>query len=174
MLTTEQVDRIRPKLNFIQMIVLAIVLGAVAFAAVVAAIVDWSNLASYMKMMSLIGMATGAGMFAIAFIVPSLIAETSTAVVARELSNERREIDDNQAIDSIISSLSISQIIFFAIVEGAVFLNLLTFMLEHSKPSLIIVGLGLLIMLIAFPTKSRLQKRVANRLQAIKDELRVS
>ena len=173
MLTNEQTNRIRPKLTLIQLIALAILLGAVAFVIVVAAIVDWNDLSAYMKMMSLIGLATGACMFVIAFIIPSLISETSTAVVARELSNESREIDDDKAIDSIVGSLSISQIIFLAIIEGAIFLNLLTFMLEHSKPSLIIIGLGLLILVMSFPTKSRLQRRVANRLQAIKDELRV-
>ena len=174
MLSKKQVERITPKLLLIQIISAGILVGAIVFAVLIAVVVDWKTVSSNIGLITLIGAATGVSIYCLALVVPRILAAASVDGGATELINEQQELDEEKAIDSILESLQSNQIIFSAMLEGAIFLNLMAFLVDKSLVSMAVAGLGLAIMLLAFPFKSRLVERLTGRLQNFKDDLKLN
>ncbi len=173
MLTREQSERIKPRLLAIQIVSLGILMGAILFAGVVATIIDWNDLNRNVKLMSLIGAATGCSMYGLAFIALKIFSSSSTQSLAFELKKSNQELDEEQAIDGCLNQLLTNKIIFSAIVEGAIFLNLMTFMLEQSVVALTVAGAGILLLVISFPFKSRLIGQLTNQLRGVKEDFQL-
>ena len=154
MLTPEQIKNIRPKLVAIQFIAAALIVGVVVFAGVMSAIVDWDNINDRFKMLSLIATASGIFMFTLSIVAPKVFAS----------GNEVVDSDPSTAILAIINTLMVENLIRFALIEAAVFLNLMVFMIEPHRGSLIVVGVGILLMLICFPRQSKMIAVIEDRL----------
>ena len=174
MLASEQITRITPKLRVIQLTSAAILVGAVVFACMVMAIVDWDAITGNIKMMTLIGAVTGLCCFGLAFIAPRLANSSTTHVAAQLLTkNARAEIDDAKIIDAQLENFSSASVMFAAIVEAAVFLNLITFLLEQSTAALVIVGIGFVLLIFNFPLRSRMIGKLETGIQDIRREMQL-
>jgi hypothetical protein len=158
MLTPEQITDIRPKLVVIQIIATALIIGVIVFAAVIFAIVDWGNLNARLKMLSLIGTVTGIFMFGLSIVAPKVFASGNDVAPPADS-------DQSDAIKSILDSLMAENVIRFALIEAAIFLNLMVFMIEPHRAALVVVGIGILLMLICFPRQSRMITTIENRLE---------
>jgi hypothetical protein len=174
MLAPAQITRITPKLWMVQLTSLAILVGACAFAFMVLAIMDWEAITGNIKMMTLIGAVTGLCCFGLAFIAPRLAISSTTHVAAQLLTkNVRTEIDDAKIIDAQLENIASANIMFAAIVEAAVFLNLVTLLLEQSTAALVIVGIGFLLLIFNFPIKHRIINRLETGIQDIRREMQL-
>ena len=157
MLTPEQIADIRPKLVLIQTIAAALIIGVVVFAAVIFAIVDWGNLNDRLKMLSLIGAVTGIFMFGLSIVAPKIFASGRDAAPPADS-------DQSNAIKPILESLMAENLIRFALIEAAIFLNLMVFMIESHRAALVVVGIGILLMLICFPRQSKMITTIEDRM----------
>lgn len=113
MLTPTQVQRAKPKLVLIQLIAASILMGAFVFSGVILAMTDWSSFPGDGRIMSLLGAITGFAMLGLAWIVPSLIATSSTQIAADVI----RFRDSDQLDDKIIEG-SLASLVIRRIVEG--------------------------------------------------------
>ena len=172
MLTHEQTARIAPKLLTIQIISAGILMGAILFAVVIACIVNWKEVKPAVPLMTLIATGTGVSLFLLSMIIPRVSASTSIPATAHQLTKNKQGVEDESTMQSIIQQLTVEQVIFSALLEGAIFLNLVVFMLDKSQVSLIVTGIGLAVLLIGFPTRTRLQNRLSDRMTSIKEEMR--
>jgi uncharacterized membrane protein len=158
MLTPEQTENIRPKLAVIQMIAAALIVGVIVFAGVIFAIVDWENLNERIKMLSLFGAATGILMFGFSIVAPRVFASSHHVALPAKP-------DQSEAIKPVLDSLMAEHIIRFALIEAAIILNLMVFMIEPHRAALVVVGIGILLMLIFFPRQSNMITTLEDRLR---------
>lgn len=158
MLTPDQIEKhVRPKLAIMQLISAAMLVGVLAFLGVICTIVDWTNLNQQFKMLSLIGTVTGILILCLSIAAPRVL--TPTQGVVRSTDSEPVEM-----INGILNSLISANLIRFVLIEAALFLNLMVFMIEPHRSALIIVGVGILLMLICFPRKSNWMATLENRI----------
>ena len=132
-------------------------MGAFLFGIVIAAIVDWDNVSTDLKMITLFGAATAVSMYVLSFVIPMVMSSSSADAPPVPT------VDDQQ-LDSAFQTYLSSHIIHCAMLEGGIFLNLMVFMIERSLISLIVAGLGFGILLVAFPSNSRIASRVSDLL----------
>lgn len=158
MLTPEQTTALRPKLFSIQLVAGALIAGAILFAAVIAAITDWNNFNDRFKLLSLIGTVSGILVLGLSLIVPKVFASGDSDTL-KPASNAQSAIND------MIGSLTVETLIRFALIESAIMLNLMVVMIEPHRASLVIVGIGVLMMLIWFPRQSKMIATIEDRLR---------
>lgn len=157
MLTPEQTNNVRPKLVSIQIIAAAMIVGALVFTAVICTLVDWANLNKHLKMLSLIGTVSGILMLGLSFVAPRVFASGYEVSLPTDS-------DQSTAIKAILDTLVAENLIRFALIEAALFLNLMVFMIEPHRAGLVIVGIGVSLMLIYFPRQSKMISVIADRL----------
>jgi hypothetical protein len=176
MLTPTQIARAKPKLVLIQIISAGILFGAIMFTGVILSMTDWSQFPGDGRMMSLLGAITGFAMLGLAWIVPSLIATSPTQIAAEVIrfrNPEQADQLDDKIIEGLLASLVTGRIVFSAIIEGAIFLNLMVFFIERNTINLALVGFGLLTLIVTFPLQSRLLGKTTDQIRHVKDEMKL-
>ncbi len=173
MLSPTQVQRAKPKLLLIQLIAAAILIGAFFFTGIILTMTDWSKFPGDGRIMSLLGAITGFAMLGLAWIVPNLIATSSTQIAAEVIRFRDSDQLDDKIIEGSLASLVFRRIVFSAIIDGAIFLNLIVFFIEQNTVNLAIIGLGLLVMVVGFPIQSRLISKIDDQLRDVKQEMRL-
>lgn len=151
MLDQAQITRIKPKLMLIQVVALALILGAMAFAAVSSVIVDWENRNDQIKMLTLFAMTSGLFIFAMSIFIPKFFATNHTAG-----QHSTRESVSDKSVDAIVPMLMTETVIRYALIEGGVFLNLMVLIIEPHLATAVVAGIGLVLMLAMFPRQSKL------------------
>ncbi len=136
-------------------------MGALTFGVVIFAIVDWDDVSSDLKMLTLFGAATAVSMYVLSFIIPMVM--TSSANEASTDQGLVSSVQDKD-VDSAFQTYLSGQIVHCAMLEGGIFLNLMVFMLDRSLISMVVAGLGFGILLVAFPSDSRILSRVTDLL----------
>ena len=106
------------------------------------------------KMLTLIAAIGALGMFSMA------------GVVSKIFGIQPPQQSDDQATIKLVNSLSTESLIRIALIEGAVFLNLLVFMLEPQIVSLVVAGIGFLMMLFYFPRNNSVLRKVTKWFEA--------
>ena len=164
MLSDQLLETFKPKLLALQIVPLAMMGGAVVFAGAISTMADWSVVDRPFKIFNLIGAGTAVCMYVLAFVVPSLFPKTPDQLPqpGDQLSSDLEE----KAVSGIIGLLTTETIIRYALIEGGVMLNLMVLMLEARWVSVIVAGLGFVLMLLCFPLNSRLQDRISDRFDA--------
>ena len=157
MLTPDQIDNIRPKLISIQIISAVLIVGALVFTAMICAIVDWDNLNERLKMLSMIGAVSGILMLGMSFVVPKVFSSGEGGL-------RSDNSDQSEVVKTTLHSLMVENLIRYALIEAALFLNLMVFLIEPHRAALLIVGIGVLTMLICFPRQSKMIAEIENRL----------
>ena len=172
MLTDEQAAKIAPGVLTLQIISAGILLAAVFFAVVIAWIVNWNEVTSAVPLMTLIAAGTALSLIMLSFVIPRVSSSTSIPATAHELTQAKRNVEDELTLQNFVQQLTVEQIIFSALIEGAIFLNLVVFLLDKSQVSLAVSGIGLAILILCFPTKGRLRNRIGDRMEAVRQEMR--
>jgi hypothetical protein len=157
MLNQDQIKRIQPKLLLIQVIAAALILGALAFATAMSVMVDWENLNDQVKMLTLFAGVSGLFISVMSIFVPKIFASHPGVTKATGDALEDRDID------AAVATLTTESLIRYAMLEGAVFLNLMVLIIEPHLASLVVAGIGLLLMIVLFPRQSRLVAAIEDR-----------
>ncbi len=157
MLTPEQITAIQPKLVVIQLIAAALITGVLVFAGVICAVADWGGLNDRLKMLSLIGAVSGVFMFVLSVVAPKVFA-------SGQAESGPAASDQPDVIKTHLNSLLTETLIRFALIEAAIFLNSMVFMIESHRVSLVVVGIGILVMLFCFPRRSNMIAVIEDRL----------
>ena len=158
MLSNEQIQQLRPKLLSIQVISGFLMLGVLAFAGLMVMIVDWDDLNDRVKMLTLIAAATGVLILVLSIFIPNAFSSDVRP-------SGDSESDQSTAATAIANMLVTENLIRFALLESAIFLNLVVFFLEPHLVSLAVAGFGLLLMLAFFPRQSRMISVIEERIR---------
>ena len=134
---------ITAKSMILTIILVALCVGQIIFAAVVIfAMNGWNQPANGM-LMSGLGVAFAVQMFAMAIFVPNFAAKAGAKKA-------------NGDVDQLLGVYLVKTVIAGAFLEGSGFLNLVAFMLEHNKWSLAPVAAGIFFLLTLIPTPTRI------------------
>lgn len=163
MLTEQQRSEVRPRLFALQIIAISMIFGAIVFAGMVASMADWSLIYEPIKMLNTIGIGTAVVMFIIAFLAPSMIPPVPVNVGKAPVDPDPAQ--DAKAIKGIIASLSTETVIRFAILEGAIFLNVMVFMLEPRVATIVVIGIAVFLMLASMPFPFRSMTKLNHRFE---------
>lgn len=160
MLTKDQKQQAAPKFLLTQIVAVALMLGVFGLIAVICfVLVDFDNLNPRIKMLTLIGFVAGMLLYGVSIVVPRIFATDLPAKTDDE-SGERK------AITSIVNAMLTEKIAQVAVVEGGIFLNAIVFMLEPHVSSLVVIGIGIVLMFAYFPRRSRQMAVLEERLES--------
>jgi len=147
MLSDEQFQIVQPKLKMLQFIVAAMSGGVLMFALVTNLMAPWAQSAMDISMLPLLGAAASFFSIILAFVLPALAANNVPQASETEAPDQhQKRLSD--AADVFMTG----RMIRVAILEGGCFLNLVVYMLEQSRLSLIAVTIMLFLLLLSFPT----------------------
>jgi len=162
MLSKEQTQQVAPKLLATQLVIVAMLIGLIALVAVICfALVDFDNLNPRIKMLTLIGFVAGMLLFGLSVVVPKIFA-TDVPVKGND------EAAESSAISAIVNAMFTENVARAAVIEGGVFLNAIVFMLEPHIASLVVIGIGVLLMLASFPLRNRQLATLEERFEQFK------
>ncbi len=172
MLSQNQYDRILPRLRLTRLVYAVMGLGIVAVMAVISILVDWKQLTTEAGYTSFLGALTGLVMFCASFVFPRLLT-LDAAQIAAQLSQKHRatRIDDEPITKLVSGNLMLSKWMVVAMLEGGIFLNGITFFIEHATISISVIVIGLVIYLFRFPLVSRQVASVEQGLKDVQHEL---
>ena len=142
-----------------QIIASALICGAIFFGGMIATTIHWSDLSGPFKFISTVAAASAIILFGVAFVAPTLFPQLPNF----------RKTDDPDTQDkgvSEIGSMLVSQnTARMALLTGGIFANIMPLMFDARWVNIIAIGIGLLLMLINFPFRSRSMRKIESRLE---------
>ncbi|MEL7497897.1 MAG: hypothetical protein AAFN77_09825 [Planctomycetota bacterium] len=164
MLNEQQWSKVSTRLTVIQIVALAMIMGSVFFAGLIASMADWSFIGEPIKMLNVIGAGTALLIYGISFAAPMIFPSIPKEIPKLGGDEPSDQLKD-KAVAGILALISIETVIKYALIQGGIFLNAMVFMLEPRWVTLIIVALGGLLMLLRFPLKFRLRGNIDQRIE---------
>ena len=155
MLSDEQFQIVRPKLVILQIIVAAMSVGVLVFALVTNFVTPWVESTMDISMLPLLGAAASFFSIILAFVLPALAANS----VPKNSDDE----PSDQRLPAAANVFMTGRIIRVAILESGCFLNLVVYVLEKSRLSLIAVAILLFLLLLSFPTAFAMRRWIEAR-----------
>ena len=142
-LKREQMDAIKPAINSVRFICLALIGGVTIAAIILSAITDWQQINTDFEPLAIFGLAIGFSCLASAFTIPNILFAGSSGI-------EDKDTDDVK-LKKLSGVFQTKTIVRYAMLEGAAFLNLVLFFVSHNILLLGFVALALAAMVVAFP-----------------------
>lgn len=167
MFSQEQQRVIANKSRTLQAISGAMILGAVMLAVSFSVIVNWEELGNPLKLITIMGGATGGLLILFAAAAPFLFSPSqSSGRVGFEASPQDEEAvaAQNQKLHKAIGGVFTEHLIRYALLEAAITLNLMALMLEPHYASLTVVAFGLALMLLLFPRAAKFESQITARI----------
>jgi len=158
MLTSSQNEIVSRKIFSGQIIAGAMICGALFFGGMIASTAHWSDLGGPFKLMATIAAASAIILFGVAFVAPTLFPQ---------LPNFRKSDDpaiQDKGVGEIGSMLVSQNTARLALLLAGVFANIMPLMFEPRWVNVAAIGIGLLLMLINFPFRSRSLRKIESRL----------
>jgi hypothetical protein len=152
MLTDEQFQIAHPKLKVLQIIVAAMSAGVLMFALVTNLIHPWAQSTMDISMLPLLGAAASFFSIILSFVLPALAANSTP-----KISDDDSPAQQQKLVSNAAGVFLTGRIIRLALLEGGCFLNLVVYLLEESRLSLIAVAIGLFLLILSFPTASAMR-----------------
>lgn len=125
------------------------------------------------NMLVILGAFTGMVSYGLSYVVASILNQSvSTGANGNPNSPQNKFYDpahdpaSDPQFERISSKIANSHIIRSAIIEGAVFLNLMVLLLERNYISVTVILLGVMLLAVLMPTYGRLLKKVEKQLAA--------
>jgi hypothetical protein len=165
MLSQPVLDKLRPMILTLRIIVIALATGVIAFG-IFAAVQNADKAQTFGSKVNYMFLGLSAPIFVAGFIVPRILPKTATPQGGLAAS----ESEEMQVVQQAFAALQISTIVGCALFEGAAFMNLVGYLLEAELVHLAVAGLALLCIVVHFPTSGRVVQRVDEQLQAPRDE----
>ena len=160
MLSEKARDQIRRATTVLQIIVLALCMGVVAFG-IVAALQNADRQQSVGTNINIPVLAASVPMFFAGFIVPWLMANRAALPGGQPL-------DPDPQVDKVLrvlAGIQTSTIVSCAMFEGTAFLNLVFYLLNAELVHAAVGGLCCLCILAQFPTYNRMEQRIEEQLR---------
>lgn len=174
MLSQELQQYIVPKVRVGQFIAGGLLMGVIMFSGCISLIANWENYGQPLKLLTLIGAVAGFSVFILSLLLPILFSKVPTKLEVLKKASNFDELDkdaqDKVTADLILNMLATEKIVRGALIEGAIFLNVVVFLLEPHLVSLVVVGAGFLLMLVMFPRVSRVLAKTEDRIRDFRDQ----
>jgi len=164
MLNDDERELLKPLVRTMQIIVGALAIGIVNFLVVALWIVLSSNdPAADPPLLTYVAMGTAVLAFAASALVATFIAGPLKQQVANAQAFDSGGVRDFRTYAGVYQTLLIIRC---AILEGAAFFCLVSFMVEHQNAGLVVATILLLAILVQFPTMPRLESWIETELLA--------
>lgn len=147
---TEMMSLVKPVVKVLQIITLALAMGAFLFGVIVIGVAGTHGLHTGPKMLILMAAGTGMFLYLLSFPLSAAFANRVNA----------SDPPDEADVRKIMAGLQTSHIIKSAMIEGGVYLNLIVLLLDHGLFNLWVAGLGIVLLVLQFPTLGRFVGRV--------------
>jgi len=170
MLTNEQTNAVRPISNVMLVIFVALVLGPLFFA-VITLFLRFSNdtepaIVGGMGLLPIIGWGVAVFNTLLSFVVPAIVLKSHVSKTAQKFSGV--EIEGVEAAKDLAQGFQTSTIIKLALLEGAIFVNLMFLLIQGKFFNLIAAAMLFMVMLLAVPLQSRVINKVESMLEKAK------
>ena len=147
---SEMVTRIQPSVKTMQVITMALVMVPILFAAVILAAINTDSLHSEPKMLIFLAAATGVVSYLLSFFFGPAFRKTVNASDPVEYSD----------VKTLLAGLQTSHVIQCAMIEAGIYLNLVVLLLDHGWVNLYMAGLGMVLLMLLFPSKGRTVRKI--------------
>lgn len=146
MLSDQQFQFVRSKLQVFQFIVGAMIGGVLVLALVTNLLFPWAQAAMDISMLPLLGAAASFFSIILSFLLPALAANSVPKF------SEDDTVDQQQkCLSEAANVFMMGRMIRVVLLEGGCFLNLIVYLLEQSHLSLIAAAVGLFVLMLSFP-----------------------
>ena len=164
---------IEQKARVIQVVCGALIMGVIFFAAVLSMIADWDPTHFDLTLLSIVGLVIAAGCYAVSVFLPNMMAGNALQVIADQIRNSKRELNSDEGRNLVANQYVTTTIVRYAVIEGAVFANLLFFFVDHAAVCLVVAAIGLALMILFFPFPGRMMTWVQNQISNYSGRLSV-
>ena len=159
MLTPSQNEIASRRIISGQIIAGSMICGAIFFGGMIATTVDWSELGGPFKFISTIAAASAIILFGVAFVAPTLFPKLPPFKKSADSAIQDRGVAE---ISSMLIARSTARL---ALLQAGIFANIMPLMFDARWVNIIAIGIGLLLMLINFPLRSRSLGKIESRLE---------
>jgi hypothetical protein len=169
-------EQLRGAAKILQAVTATLVFGAIIGLIVVVGFIP-DPLNNDPNMLVILGAFTGMVSFGLSYVVAAIFNSdhssnsaqnhnnNSTNLNPEDSANPLVDADTEKQIQRASSQVMNSHIVRSAIIEGAVFLNLMVLLLERNYISVAVILLGVLLLLVLMPTHHKMIKSVQTRLK---------
>ncbi|MFK7767864.1 MAG: hypothetical protein AB8B55_11635 [Mariniblastus sp.] len=169
MLSQELQQHVAPRIRVMQAIVAAIIMGAIMFCVCIGFIANWENYGEPMRLLTLIGGFAGVCIYILSFVLPFMFSKVPTSNEVEAKGGDPGKQSET-IINLILNMVTAEIVVRAALIDGAIFLNLVVFLLDPHIVSLVIAGIGILLLLFLLPRSSKIVSVVEDRLQDFGDQ----
>lgn len=167
MLNQQQLEPLNQPIKASKIIFGALPMGVVVATVILYIVKGPPKFNQNLDFMTLIGLAMVIPCFAAALFVPAMTLKTSLGSIG-DLDKDKLSAPDASLLLKLFGLFQNSKIVQFALLEGAMFANLMLWFLGGSVYNLIVIPVGLLFMAIAFPTESSILAKLESMLDSLK------
>ena len=146
MLSDQQFQLVRSKLQVFQFIVGAMIGGVLVLALVTNLLFPWAQAAMDISMLPLLGAAASFFSIILSFLLPALAANSVPKFSEDDTVDQQQE-----CLSEAANVFMMGRMIRVVLLEGGCFLNLIVYLLEQSHLSLIAAAVGLFVLMLSFP-----------------------
>ena len=154
MLNEEQLKTLQPAILGMQIISGALLFGALMACAALFLINSNRQFNSTLGILTGLGILMAAVNFVAALIIPSLMRKSSLNELRKLLTGDQKETEQG-TLEAAAASVARFQIVRFALIEGAIFINLLFWFVEGSLYGWVAIAVGFVLMIAFFPYPNR-------------------
>lgn len=158
MLTPSQNEIASRKIFSGQLIAGAMICGALFFGGMIATTANWSDLNGPFSVMATIAAASAIVLFGVAFVAPTLFAQLPNFKKSNDPATQDKGVGE---ISSMLVSQNTARL---ALLLAAIFANIMPLMFDPRWANVVAIAIGLLLMLINFPFRSRSLRKIESRL----------
>ena len=149
----EQHGLIATRLRYVQIAAAAMVLVVCFLTPVMFQISNWKFSSASPKMLTIIAGFASLMLFSMSFSIPKIFSGSPTP-----------GLTGKAALDSALGMFTTETFIQFALLEGAAFMNLIVYSVDHHIASLVVVAIAILLMLFFFPRSGRANSAINKKL----------
>ena len=160
MLDREQIMALQPSVRTVQIVVFSLIMCVVAFLIMVTVIADWASVNTEFSLLATVSLVFGILMALMSIVVAMVVWHSALQVALTHLKETGTDPKEILGMRTLVGVFQSKTIIQYAIIESAAFFCLVIFLIDHSMVSLVTAVALVLMMIVMFPTSSRILDRV--------------
>ena len=168
MLNNRQIEALQPRHQPFFIICLAMPIGAIAMTLALFVIKDPPKFTKVLDVMTIVGLFMALPSYLASFIAPRIMQSTAITEIASN-AKSRKELEGSHVALNLFGALQNSQVIRVALIEGAVFANILMWYVSGSVYNVITAAVGIMLLLLAIPGESSTLSKIEDMLESVRD-----
>ena len=172
MLKQDEISALTVYVRTSQIITSALIIGVVTFMAITLLIVPIKDINQQLSIFALVGLLFALFAAAVSIIVPRIVRQGAARQLAEQLQGQKKLVDDQATILECGKHFQTSNVLRCALLEGACFLNLVFFMVDHSLVSMGVAAALILLIATGFPTSGRVVDWIEDQMERVRDAAR--